>query len=103
MAEYLVELYVPRTSAPVVASDVRRLLGGEELTREATAVRCVRSIFVPDDETWFLLYEATSADDVRAAARSVDLPVERIVEAVADVTATQSTSDQRNRRHDELT
>lgn len=86
MAEYLVELYVPRTSAPVVESDVRRaLLGGEQLTREGTAVRCVRSIFVPEDETWFLLYEATSADDVRAAARSVDLPVERIVEAVGSV------------------
>ena len=42
----------------------------------------MRTIFVPEDETCFLLFEAASIDDVRDAARIADLPFERISEAV---------------------
>lgn len=91
MAEYLVELYVTRTNVPDVEPGVTRaMLGGEELPSGGAAVRCVRSIFVPEDETWFLLYEAGSVNDVRDAARSANLPVQRIVEAVAGVATTSS-------------
>jgi hypothetical protein len=37
---------------------------------------------VPEDEICFLLFEAACAQDVRDAARSADLPFERISEAV---------------------
>jgi hypothetical protein len=42
----------------------------------------VRSIFVPEDETCFFLYEAASADAVRQAVCGAALTCERVVEAV---------------------
>jgi Protein of unknown function (DUF4242) len=84
MGEFLVELYVSRTDGASVESNAERSrIAAEELTREGTPVRYVRSIFVPDDETCFYLYEATSADDVREVARRAALPFERIAEAIA--------------------
>ena len=78
--EYLVELFVPRRDALVVLAGVRRV----QLAAEGagTAVRYRRSIFVPDDEICFLLFEAACAQDVHDVARSADLPFERISEAV---------------------
>jgi hypothetical protein len=38
------------------------------MRREGTPVRFLRSIFVPEDDTCFLLYEAPSARSVRQAA-----------------------------------
>lgn len=83
MAEFLVELYVSRTE-PLAAEQgaARARLVAEQLTREGTPVRYVRSIFVPEDETCFHLYEAASADAVRAAAERAALPFERVAEAV---------------------
>jgi hypothetical protein len=84
VAQYLVELFVPRTEALVVLAGVRRVrLAAEELTRAGTAVRYLRSILVPEDEICFLLFEAACAQDVRDAARSADLPFERISDAVS--------------------
>jgi Nickel responsive protein SCO4226-like len=74
VAEFLVELYVSRGSTPSVDAGT--------LTRMGTAVRYLRSILVPEDETCFLLFEAASVDDVREAARIAGLPIERISEAV---------------------
>ena len=85
MAEYLVELYVPRTDAAAarrLASNARR--AAEQLTREGTPVRYERSIFVPDDETCFHLYEAESAEAVRELVRRAELPCGRIAEAHAE-------------------
>ena len=45
----------------------------EALTREGTHVRFLRSIFVPEDEACFHLYEAASADAVREAAMQAGL------------------------------
>jgi hypothetical protein len=85
MAEFLLELYISRTDGHVVASraeSARR--AAEELTRVGTPVRYLRSIFVPEDETCFFLYEATSADVVREAAHRAALPFDRITEAIAE-------------------
>ena len=45
-------------------------------------MRYLRSIYVPDDETCFLLFEAESIDVVRDLARSALLPVEHVAEVV---------------------
>ena len=86
MAEYLVELFVPRTDALAVPAGITRArLAAEDA---GTAVRYLRSIFVPEDEICFLLFEAACAQDVRDVARSADLPFERISEAVTSAEPT---------------
>ena len=59
MAEYLLELYVSRTSErgtdPVVT---RARVAAEELARFGLTVRYLRSIYLPEDELCFLLFEA---------------------------------------------
>jgi hypothetical protein len=86
MGEFLVELYVSRTDgAATVALAAERLrLGAEAATRAGTPVRCVRSIFVPDDETCFLLLEAESAGDVRGAAQRAGLRFEHVAELFSE-------------------
>jgi hypothetical protein len=82
MTEFLVELYVSRTDeAAVERGAARSRLAAEELTREGTPVRYLRSIFVPEEETCFLLYEAASADAVLETARRAELPLARVSEA----------------------
>jgi hypothetical protein len=81
--EFLVELYVAQTDDASVARGARHALAASAaLTREGTPVRYLRSIFVPEDETCFFLYEAGSADAVREAALRAGLRFERIAEAV---------------------
>ena len=58
MTQYLAELYLSRIGATDLPEIVARARdAAETLAREGIPVRCVRSTFVPDDETWFLLYE----------------------------------------------
>src|SRR5437764_502517 len=74
MAEFLVELYVSsRNAAAVERGAARARVAAEELTREGTPVRYLRSIFVPEDETCFYLCDACSADTVRAVASQAAL------------------------------
>jgi hypothetical protein len=81
-------LYVSRTDAPAVERGAERArLAAEQLAREGTPVRYLRSIFVPEDETCFLLYEATRAEDVEEAARRAAVPFERVAEAVTNPTS----------------
>lgn len=83
MPEFLVELYLPRTAADAVERSADRArAGAERLTREGTPVGFARSIFLPEDETCFLLYESASMEAVRAAAERVGLRFERVVELV---------------------
>jgi hypothetical protein len=89
VTQFLVEFYVSRADSESVdrAAACTRLVAGRlaagELTRQGTPVRCVRSTFVPEDETCFFLYEATSADAVRDAALRAALPFERVAQAIA--------------------
>ena len=85
MTEFLVELYVSRTDSLAAESGGERgRLAAEELTREGTPVRYLRSIFVPEDETCFHLYEAATADAVHEVARRAALRFERVAQAVTD-------------------
>ena len=85
MAQYLAELYVSRTDGAFAERSTSRVrIAAAELTREGTPVRWVRSIFVPDDETCFLLYEAESADTVRTAMALAGLPCDEVHETTGD-------------------
>jgi hypothetical protein len=77
VGEFLVELYVSRVDAASHCAKSARL-AAKQMSREGTPVRCMRSIFVPEDETCFLLYEADSANAVREAALRARLPVDRV-------------------------
>lgn len=84
MAEFLVELYLASgDTASLERSSKRARQVAELLTSEGTPVRYLRSIFVPDDETCFLMYEAGSAEAVRAAATRAELRFERVTQAIA--------------------
>jgi hypothetical protein len=83
MPEFLVELYVSRTDPAAVERRAERArLAADQLSREGTPVRYVRSLFVPEDETCFFLYEAARAEDVEEAARRASLRFERAAAAV---------------------
>jgi hypothetical protein len=85
MTEFLVELYLSRTDAAALERSVRRArLGAEEQTRQGTPVRYLRSMYLPEDETCFLLYEAESAEAARRAAALADLAFERVSEVIGD-------------------
>ena len=53
----------------------------EQMQRDGIQVRFLRSIFVPEDETCFHLFDAVSEDVVAEVARRAELRYERIVEA----------------------
>jgi ubiquinone/menaquinone biosynthesis C-methylase UbiE len=84
MPEFLVELYVAHddhSAARLHAERAERATA--ELTREGQPMSCVRSIFVPEDETCFLLYEAPSAELVEEAIRRAGLRHEHISAATS--------------------
>jgi hypothetical protein len=54
----------------------------ERVNSDELPVRFLRSIFVPDDETCFVLCEAASFDAVRKTAERAALTFERIAEAI---------------------
>jgi len=79
MQEYLLELYLSRADEPAaLASGERARAAARELTRRGTPVSFRRSFFVPADETFFVLFEADSADAVRDVARLASLPYDRV-------------------------
>ena len=81
MAEFLLELYVPASEAGAVAQRAGRAdLAAQRLRQGGASVRYLRSIFMPADETCFLVYEARSENDVRLAAWLAGLPADHIVE-----------------------
>jgi hypothetical protein len=80
MASFLVEAY---TAAHEVAElDARARAAAEELAHAGRAVRHVRTIFVPEDEMCFHLFEAASVEVVREASERARLSPQRIVETV---------------------
>ena len=83
MAEYLLELYIARGDPATVADAAERArAAAADVSEMGSPVRYVRAIFVPEDETCFLLWEACSVEAVREAARRAGLGSERITEAL---------------------
>jgi Protein of unknown function (DUF4242) len=54
----------------------------EALTREGAQVAFTGSIFVPDDEVVFYLFDGVSTEAVREACTRAAIPFERVVESV---------------------
>ncbi len=91
MAEYLVELYAAQGDRDVALRHAESAeQAGAELTREGRPVRCLRSIFVPEDETCFLLFDAPSADLVAEAVHRAGLRHEHISAATSTTVAAAS-------------
>jgi hypothetical protein len=85
LSTYLVEAYLPKTSAGGAdAAAARARAAAAELRRAGTAIRYVRSFFVPEDELWLCFFEARSVEDVAEAATRAELVPGRIQQAVAD-------------------
>jgi hypothetical protein len=83
MPSYLVDGYLPRSRSSELTELIARLrAAAEELTVEGTAVRHVRSTFLPTDELFLHLMEAESAEAAGEAARRAGIAPERIAEAV---------------------
>jgi hypothetical protein len=78
MEHYLAELYLSRLRGCDLAAAAARL----EAASKTGKARFVRSIFVPEDETCFYLFEAESAEAVACVGGRAELPFERVVEAM---------------------
>lgn len=83
MPLYLAELYkASAESGDLAQAAARARAAASAMARAGTRIRYVRSVFVPSDETWFLLYEASLASDVVEAAGRAGIQLERVVEAL---------------------
>jgi hypothetical protein len=84
MAEFLVERYVSRSDAAALRAGFERARReADRMSAVGIPVRLVRSIFVPEDETCFYLYEGESIDAVLEAAGRAELRVDRIAETAS--------------------
>jgi hypothetical protein len=82
--QYLVELYQPqRDGAALADAAMRARDASEQLMSEGKHVRYLRTIFVPQDEICFHLYEAQAADVVGEASLRAQIAYERIVRAIS--------------------
>ena len=83
MAQFMLELYVSRSDRDAALDRAERARTCvKQVQREGAAVRLSLVIFVAEDETCLLVYEATSVESVRRCAYLAGLPVEHIVEAI---------------------
>ena len=82
MPSYLVETYLARGQAGERAAREQRARSvAQELKRDN--VRFERSIYVPEDEICFFVFDAPSGRDAALAAQRAGLDPFRVVEAVS--------------------
>jgi hypothetical protein len=81
---YLVETYLARGQAEERAAQERRARSAAaELKREHAQVGFDRSIYVPEDEICFFVFDAPSGREAALAAQRAGLDPLRVVEAVS--------------------
>ncbi len=84
MPGYLVETYLARNQAGErAAREGRARSAVEELTQEGTRVCFEHSIYVPEDELCFFVFDAASGREAALAAQRAGLEPIRVVEAVS--------------------
>jgi uncharacterized protein DUF4242 len=77
-SRYTVELRLPDAGC----ADVQEAAARARAATEGEPVRFLRSIFVPEDDTCFLLFEGPSAESVRDAALRAQLGPRRVEAAL---------------------
>ncbi len=83
MPSYLVETHLARAQARErAARELRARLAAEELTERRMRVRFDHSIYVPEDEICFFIFDAPSGRDAALAAQRAKLDPIRVVEAI---------------------
>jgi hypothetical protein len=79
--QFLVEVFVPRSRAGELAAVKERVSAATtRLSRKEADVRYLRAIYVPEDETCFYVFEASSAELVAQANALAGLRDGRILE-----------------------
>ena len=102
MPSYLVETYLSRSRARERAARERRARSAaEELTARRTRVRFDRSIYVPEDEICFFVFDAPSGRDAALAAERAALDPIRVVEAFSSAKEALRSTRSRTTTHDE--
>jgi hypothetical protein len=86
MAVYMVDRDLPGVTMDQLAAAQKAAIGtAKALTAEGTPVRYIRSTFVPSESHCMCLFEASSAEAVKALNDQAKIPYTRVVEA-ADLT-----------------
>lgn len=87
MPRFIVEQYLPGvTLSQVITTAERAKLASARFSSGGTAVRYLRTTYIPEDESCFCLFDGPDADSVRKVNELAEIPFERIVEAL-DVSA----------------
>ena len=83
MAEFLLEVYISRQDDDAAARGASAArAAAEEMRSHGVPIVFVRSIFVPDDETCYYLFDATAVEHVLEAARIAGLPPQHVALAI---------------------
>jgi hypothetical protein len=91
MKRYLAEVYLAHIGGlEAIASPVRAAARASR--REGTPVRFVRSLYVPEDQTCLLLFEAGASASVQEVTQRAGLHVTRVV-AVMEVAPSVTTTE----------
>jgi hypothetical protein len=81
-SRYLVELATPSGGwRDLQQLTSRARAGAEEMSKAGAPVRFLRSIYVPEDQSCFFLYEGDSIETVGEAGRAAQLQIVQIGEA----------------------
>jgi len=94
MPAYLVEAYVPRTAAGGVQDVAARAAAVAE---GMAGVTLISTLFLPEDETCFLLYEAVSAERLGEAGSRSRIPWQRVQEAIITMPSRPQPEQSRDR------
>jgi len=83
MPTYLLETYMPRAHARKArAAGQRARAAADELARQGAPIRYIRTTFLPDEETCFHVFEASSAAVVGQVGRCAELGRARVITAI---------------------
>lgn len=94
LTRYLVELAGAASAlASVQALAERARRAAVDVTQEGTRVRFLRVVFVPEDGSCFLLYEAESEQAISTAVACAEIGVQRVARSLApgDLSAGEDT------------
>jgi hypothetical protein len=115
MADFLIEAYLPASQLVETyparshaheraAREGRARSAADELTGERMCVRFDRSIYVPEDDICFFVFDAPSRREAALVARRAELDPLRVVEAISSrkeeprSETSRKTADQQRRK-----